>query len=84
LQPIDERSDSHVVLVVKHQSHLAPKITDIVFEALSDLHLDCEEVVAVLLEIPSGSIPVIESLLHLFDSGEIVSGVYRTSRRQRP
>ena len=44
LQPTDERcSDSHVVIIVIHQSHLALKTTDLMFQALSGLHLDHEE-----------------------------------------
>ena len=43
------------------------------FEALSSVHLDCEEVVVVLLKLPSGSVLVIESLLHLFEAPETLS-----------
>ena len=46
LQPTNERG--HVVIAVIHQSHLALKITDILFEALFGIHLECEEVVALL------------------------------------
>ena len=38
------------------------------FEALSELHFDREEVIVVLLKLLSGSILVIESLLHLFET----------------
>ena len=56
----------YVVPAVIHQGYLALKISDLVFEAIFGFPLDCEEVV-VLLELPSGSILVIESLLHLFE-----------------
>ena len=46
LQPTNERG--HVVIAVIHQNHLALKITDIVFETLFKIHLECEEVVALL------------------------------------
>ena len=49
LQPTDERSDSHIVIAVIHQSYLALEITDILLEALPRFHLDGEEVVAILL-----------------------------------
>ena len=48
MQPTDERSDSHIVIAVIYQGHLVLK-TDVMFEALSGLHLDCEKVVNVLL-----------------------------------
>jgi len=57
----------YVVPAVIHQGYLALKISDLVFEAIFGFPLDCEEVVVVLLELPSGSILVIESLLHLFE-----------------
>ena len=52
---------------------MALKITDIVFEALSGLYLDCEEVVDVLLELSLESTLVIESMLHLFEAPESLS-----------
>jgi len=73
LQPTDEHSGSHIVVGVIHQGYLALKITDIVFEAPSSLHLDCEKVVTILLELPSKRIIVIESMLHLFESPERLS-----------
>ena len=60
-------SDSHVVIAVIHKDHLALKITNILFEALSRIHLDREKVINVLLKLLSGSILVIESMLHLFE-----------------
>jgi len=72
LQPTDECSDNHIIIVVIHQGHLALKITDVMFEALSRLHLDREEVIVVLLKLLSGSVLVIESLLHLFETPERV------------
>ena len=36
------------------------------FEALSELHLDHEEMIVVLLELPLKSVLVIEDLLHVF------------------
>jgi len=38
------------------------------FEALFEFHLDREEVIVVLLKLLSGSVLVIESLLHLFEN----------------
>jgi len=70
LQPTDERSDNHVVIEVIHQGHLALKITNKIFEALSRLYLDCEEVIVILLRPSSGSVLVIESLFHLFETSE--------------
>ena len=40
------------------------------FEALSGLHLDSEEVIAALLELSLGSVLVIESMIHLFEAPE--------------
>ena len=44
----DERSDGHVVVAVIYQSHFALKITDILFKTHSGLHLDGNEVNAIL------------------------------------
>jgi len=49
MQSIDERSGNHVIIAVIHQGHLALKITDVIFEALSGLHLDREEVILFFL-----------------------------------
>ena len=68
LQPTDERRGKHVVIAVIHQGHLALKIIDVMFEALFGFHLDHEEVIVILLKLPSESILVIESLLHLFET----------------
>jgi len=46
---------------------MALKITDIVFETLSELHLD-REVINVLFELSSGSELVIKTLLHFFET----------------
>jgi len=70
LQPIDEHNDSHVIAVAIHQGHLTLKITDVIFEALSELHLDHEEVIAVLFKLMSGSVLVIENVLHLIEASE--------------
>ena len=40
LQPTNEYSGSHIVIAVIHKGHLALKITDKMFEALSGLYLD--------------------------------------------
>ena len=47
LQLIDKRDGRHIVIAVIHQS-LAQEIADILLEAFPKLHLDGEEVVAVL------------------------------------
>jgi len=70
LQPTDECYGSHVIVAVTHQGHLALKITDIVLESLSRLHLDYEEVIIVFLQLSSGSVLVVEGLLHLFKALE--------------
>ena len=70
LQPTDERSGNYVVIAVIHQCHLTLKITDLMFEALSGFHLDREKVISIFLKLRSGSILVIESLLHLFETPE--------------
>jgi len=67
LQPAGERNSNHIIIAVIHQGHLALEIIDIMFEVLSGLHLNRDEVIVVLLKLPSGSILVIESLLHLFE-----------------
>ena len=54
LQSSDECCSSHVVIVVIHKGHLALEITDIVLEALSGLHFDCEEMIVVPLKFPPG------------------------------
>jgi len=52
LQPTNERDGSHVVFAVIYQGHLALEITDIMFETISELHLNREEVIVVLLKFP--------------------------------
>ena len=64
LQPTDEHSGSHIIIAVIHQDQLMLEITDIMFEALSGLHLHRKEVIIVLLKLSLGSILVIEGLLH--------------------
>ena len=51
MQPTDECGNSHVVITVIDQSHLALKITDILLDALPRLYFDDEEVVTVFLEL---------------------------------
>ena len=70
MQLIDERNGNYVVIAVINQGHSALEITEEMFEAFSGLHLDREKVIAVLLKLLSGSILVIESLLHLFETPE--------------
>ena len=67
LQPTNERSGSYIVIAVIHQGHSALKITDVMFETLSELHLD-REVINVLFELSSGSELVIKTLLHFFET----------------
>jgi len=62
----------HVIIAVIHQSHLALKITNVIFEAFSVLHLDCEEVIVIPLELPSRSVLVTKSPLYLFKALEWV------------
>ena len=62
-----ERNDNHVIIIIL-QGHLSLEITDVMFEALSGLHFDCEEVIAVLLKLPSGRVLVIKGPLHLFET----------------
>ena len=69
LQPIDERKGSHIVIAVIYQGHLVLKITDVMFEASSGLHLYCE-VFDVILKFLSRSVLVIEGLLHFFKTPE--------------
>ena len=76
LQPTDEHNSSQVIIVIIHQAYLAMEINDIVFEALSRLQLDFEEVIVVLPKPPSRSILMIESLLHLFKAPERLSREY--------
>ena len=70
LQPIDERSENHIVIAVIHQGHLTLKITDVMFEALSGLHLDRDKVIIVILKLLSGSVLVIGGMLHLYKTLE--------------
>jgi len=72
LQPTDECNGSHVVIAIIHQGYMALETIDVMFEALSSLHLDHEEVIDVLLELPLGGILVIEGLLYLFETLERV------------
>ena len=53
LQPTDEYSGSHIIIAIIYQSHLALEITNLMFEALSGRHLDKEEVITILLKLPS-------------------------------
>jgi len=87
LQPADERRGSHSVIAIIHQGHQALEITNVMFEALFELHFDCKEVIDVLLKLPSGSVLVIEDLPHLFKAPEqiprervepIVGGTFAT------
>ena len=68
LQPTDECRSSHAIIVVIHQGYLPLEITDIVFKALSGLHLDRKEVIIVLLQLLLGSVLVVEGILHLFEA----------------
>ena len=68
LQPTDERIDNRIIITVIHHDHFVLNITNVMFEALSFLHLDHEEVIDVLLKILSISVLVIESLLYLFET----------------
>ena len=70
MQPTNERTSSHVVITVIHQGHLTLEITDEIFEALSGIYLDREEVIVILLKLPLESVLVIESMLHLFETPE--------------
>jgi len=70
LQPTDEHNGSHIVIEVIHQGNFDFEITDKIFEALSGCHLDGEEVIVILLRPQSGSVLVIESLFHLFETLE--------------
>ena len=70
MQPADERRGSHSVIAIIHQGHQALEITNVMFEALFELHFDCKEVIDVLLKLPSGSVLVIEDLPHLFKAPE--------------
>ena len=70
LQPTDKRNDSHVVIAIIHQRHLALEVTDVIIEALSGLHLDRGKVIDVILKLQSRSIFVIEGQLHLFETPE--------------
>jgi len=40
LQPTDERNDNNVIVAVIYQGHSVLEITDLMFEALSELHLN--------------------------------------------
>ena len=64
LHPTDEHGGSYVIVPVIYESHLALKITDILFETLPNFHLDGKEETDVLSQLLSGSVLVIESLLH--------------------
>ena len=75
--------NNHVIIIIL-QGHLSLEITNIMFEALSGLHFDCEEVIAVLLKLPSGGVLVIKGSLHLFETPEWASGESRTSHRVVP
>ena len=70
LQPTNKRSGNHVIVAIIHQGHMVLKITDVMFEALSGLHLHHGEVI--VLKLLSGSILVIESMFYLFETPERV------------
>ena len=69
LQSTDECCGSHIVVTVIDQSHLALEKTDIVLR-LPGLHFDREEVIAVFLQLSSGSVLVVKGLLHIFKALE--------------
>ena len=48
LHSTNEHGDTHIVIIVIDQSHLALEIIDIMLEALPKLHHDDEEVIVVL------------------------------------
>ena len=70
LHPTNERSDGHVIITVIYQSHLTLEITDMLLETLPGLYIDSKEVIAILPQLPSGSIFVVEDLLHLLEVPE--------------
>ena len=68
LQPTDEHSGSHIIIAFIHHDHLTLEITDVMFESLSRLYLDHEEVIVVILNLPLRSLLVIKGLLYLFET----------------
>jgi len=78
-------NSNHIIIAVIHQVHLALEIIDIKFEALSKLHLDHKEVIAILLKLLSGSVLIDDGkpASALWNSGASASGENKTSHRQR-
>ena len=70
LQPADEGDGDHILVAVAYQGHLTLKIFNIIFQALPDFHLNCEEAVVVPLEFPLGSNLVKKSFGHLLEISE--------------
>ena len=70
MQPTNECNFIHIVIVVIHKGHLALKITHVMFEALSKLYLNHDEVIVVILKLLSGSVLVIKGMLYLFETLE--------------
>ena len=67
MQPTDECCHCNVFIAVLYLRHLALKTTDMVFKALSGLHINGEEVINVVLEFAPGSELTVEGLPHLLE-----------------
>ena len=67
LHPTNERGGNHVVIAIIYQSHLALEITDILFPGL---YLEGKVVIAIFPQLPSGSVLVVQSILHLPEISE--------------
>ena len=73
LQLTDEHCHRNVFVAFIYQSHLALEITDVMLDALLELHLDGEKVIVVLFEFASGCELIVEGLPHLLEVSKRVA-----------
>ena len=70
LQPDNEHGCNNIVATVINHDHLILKITDVVLEGLTWLHLDCDEVIVVPLDFLSQGILVEENVANLLKASD--------------
>ena len=60
----------NIIATVINYGHLALEITDVALECLSWLHLDCEEVIVILLKLLSRGVLIEDDVANLLKASE--------------
>ena len=72
LQPTDKRCGGNVFVEIVHQHQLALEVADVIFQALPWFHFHCEEMVIILLKLPSNRELVVKGISYIFKGSERV------------